>query len=130
MDPVTLIVAALAAGASAGAISALQDDVKDAVKSAYAKLRGLVKKKVAGNQAAEVALAEYDADPATWEAPLTAKLKQAGAADDADLVAAARALMDLVDQAGARAGKYSVTIKDSKGVQVGDNGFQINTFGA
>jgi hypothetical protein len=123
-------VAALAAGATTGALSGLQDDVKDAVKSAYAKLRGLAKKKVAGNQGAEVALAEYEADPETWGAPLTTKLKAVNAGDDADLVAAAKALMELVDQAGARAGKYNVTIKDSKGVQVGDNSFQINTFGA
>jgi hypothetical protein len=130
MDPVTLIVAALAAGASAGALSELQDDMKDAVGFAYAKLRGLVKKRVAGNHGAEVALAEYEADPTIWETPLTAKLEQVGAAGDADLVAAAKALMEMVDQAGTRAGKYNVTIKDSEGVQVGDNGFQINTFGA
>jgi len=128
MDPITLIVAALAAGASAGAISALQDDVKDAVTSAYAKLRGLVKRRVAGNQGAELTLAEYEVDPANWEAPLTAKLKQVGAADDADLVAAAKALMELVDQAGARVGKYNVTIKDAKGVQVGDGNVQVNRF--
>jgi hypothetical protein len=128
MDPISLIVAALAAGASAGALSALQDDVKDAVKSAYSKLRGLVKRRVAGNQSAELALAEYEVDPANWEAPLTAKLKQVGAADDADLVAAAKALMELVDQAGARAGKYNVTIKGAKGVQVGDGNIQVNRF--
>ena len=41
MDPITLIVTALAAGASGGAISALQDDVKGAVIAAYGTLRGL-----------------------------------------------------------------------------------------
>ncbi len=128
MDPITLIVAALAAGASTGAVSALQDDVKDAVKSAYAKLRGLVTKRVAGNQAAEVALAKYEANPKTWEAPLTDELTELGAGDDAALVAAAKALMELVDQAGARVGKYNVTIRDSKGVQVGDGNIQVNRF--
>jgi hypothetical protein len=128
MDPITLIVAAIAAGASTGAVSALQDDVTEAVKSAYAKLRGLVKKRVAGNPAAELTLAEYEADPANWEAPLAVKLKQVGAGDDAELVTAAKALMELVDQAGARAGKYNVSIKDSKGVQVGDGNIQVNRF--
>lgn len=128
MDPITLIVAALAAGASTGALSALQDDVKDAVKSSYSKLRGMLTKRVAGNPGAELTLAEYETDPATWEGPLTAKLKQVGAADDADLVAAAKALMELVDQSGARAGKYSVTIKHAKGVQVGDGNIQVNRF--
>jgi hypothetical protein len=64
--------------------------------------------------------------------PADRRTRRAGAADDADLVAAAEALMKLVDGDGdgdgARAGKYKVTIKDSKGVQVGDGGFQINHF--
>jgi hypothetical protein len=128
MDPITLIVAALAAGASTGALSALQDDVKDAVASAYAKLRGLVTKRVAGNQAAEVALAKYEANPKTWEAPLADELTELGAGDDPELVAAARALMELVDRVGAGDGKYNVTIKDSKGVQVGDGNIQVNRF--
>jgi hypothetical protein len=128
MDPVTLIVTALAAGASAGGISALQDDVKEAIKSAYVKLRGLAGKRVAGHPAAEMALAQYEAAPKTWEVPLTATLTEVGATDDADLVAAAKALMELVDKAGTRAGKYNVTIKDSKGVQVGDGDIQVNRF--
>jgi hypothetical protein len=128
MDPITLIVAALVAGAATGALDEVKDSAKAGVKAAYAKLRALAKRRVAGNQGAEVALAEIEADPDTWKAPLAAKLKQVGAADDADLVAAAKHLMELVDQAGARAGKYNVTIKDSKGVQVGDGNIQVNRF--
>jgi hypothetical protein len=130
MDPVTLIVAALAAGASGGAISALQDDVKGAVIAAYGKLRGLVAKRVAGNPGAELALTEYEADPEHWETPLTAKLTQLGAAGDTELVAAANALMELVDGVGARAGKYNVKVANSTGVQVGDGNVQFNNFGA
>jgi hypothetical protein len=128
VEPVTLIVAALAAGGSAGALSALQDDVGDAARAVYAKLRGLVEKRVAGNRGAELALAEYEADPMNWEAPLAAKLTQLGAADDADIVAAAGAVMGLIDSVGERSGKYNVTIEDSRGVQVGDQGFQVNAF--
>jgi hypothetical protein len=128
MDPITLIVAALAAGASAGAVDALKDSAKDAAQAAYAKLRGLVRQRVAGNPGAELALTEHEADPRTWEAPLSAKLAQAGAGNDEELVAAAQALMDLIDQAGAKAGKYNVTVRDSRGVQIGDHGFQVNTF--
>ena len=130
MDPITLIVAALAAGASGGAISALQDDVKGAVIAAYGKLRGLVAKRVAGNPGAELALTEYEADPEHWQTPLTAKLTRLGAADDTELVAAAKALMELVDSVGARVGKYNVTVANSRGVQVGDGNVQFNTFGA
>jgi hypothetical protein len=128
MDPITLIVAALAAGASAGTLSALQDDVKDVVATAYSKLRGLLMKRVAGNQVAEVALAQYEANPKAWEAPLADQLKQLGAGNDPDVLAAAQELMKLVDQVGARARKYNVTIKNAKGVQVGDGNIQVNRF--
>jgi hypothetical protein len=128
MDPITLIVAALAAGASAGAIDALKDEVKESVKAAYGRLHDLVKRRFRGNASAELILAEHHDDPKTYEAPLTKKLTEAGAADDSDLVAAARALMELLDSNGAKSGKYNVTIKGSKGVQVGDGNVQINSF--
>jgi hypothetical protein len=35
---------------------------------------------------------------------------------------------EIIDQAGAKSGKYNVTIKDSKGVQVGDGNVQVNNF--
>ena len=36
--------------------------------------------------------------------------------------------MDLIDAAGARAGKYNVTITGSQGVQLGDGNIQVNRF--
>ncbi len=128
MEPISLILTALVAGASAGALDALKDDVKDKAKAAYAKLRGLAGKRVAGNPTAEVALAQYQANPKVWEAPLSDELAKAGAASDTELVAAAKELMELLDQSGAKSGKYTVTIKDAKGVQIGDGNFQSNTF--
>lgn len=128
MDTTTLIVTALAAGASAGAIDGLSDDVRESVKAAYGRLHHLVKRCFRGNASAEVILYEHEADPKTYEAPLAKKLAEAGAHDDSDLVAAARALMELVDQEGAKSGKYHVVINDAKGVQVGDGNVQINRF--
>jgi hypothetical protein len=128
MDAITLIVTALAAGASAGTISALQDDVKDAVRDACTKLRGLAGKRVAGYPGAELALAKHEADPQTWQALLAAELAPAGAADDAELVAAAKVVMDLIDQAGVHVNKYNVTVSGSKGVQIGDSNVQFNSF--
>jgi hypothetical protein len=128
MDPVTLIVTALAAGASAGAIEALKDDVRDAAKRAYAKLRELAKKRVAGRPDGELALERHERAPQRWESVLAGELTEAGAASDADLVAAANALMELMDGDGARGGKYNVTIRNSQGVQVGDRNIQVNTF--
>ena len=128
MEPITLLVTALAAGASAGAIDALKDNAKEAAGAAYARLRGLARKRVAGRLDGELALERQEAAPQKWEAVLADELAAAGAANDAELMAAAKALMELIDQAGAKSGKYNVTIKDSKGVQVGDGNVQINSF--
>lgn len=128
MEPVTLILTALAAGTSAGVLDALKDDAKEKVKAAYGKLHGLVKNRVSGRPHGELALAEYESSPKKWEGLLTAELIEAGAAQDDDLVAAAKVLLELIDQSGAKSGKYNVTIKDSKAVQVGDGNFQVNKF--
>ena len=125
MDPVTLIVTALAAGAA----SALQDGASSAVTDAYARVKALVMRRFANRPKGELVLAEHEAAPQVWEAPLAAELSAAGAGGDADLVAAAQALMGLVDQAGSRSGKYVVAVRGSQGVQVGDRNTQTNTFG-
>ena len=126
MDQVTLIVTALAAGAA----SALQDGTSSVIKDAYARLKALVKKRFADRPDGELVLAKHEAAPRIWEAPLAAELSTAGAEGDADLVAAAQALMNLVDEAGPRSGKYAVTVRDSQGVQVGDRNTQHNIFGS
>ena len=79
-----------------------------------------------GNPSAEIILAEHAIDPNSFEAPLSKKLVEAGASEDADLVAAARALMEYLDHEGVESGKYHATIKGSKGVQVGDGNLQVN----
>lgn len=128
MEPITLIVTALAAGASSGAIEGLAGTVKENAKVTFAKLYEATRRRFEGNTSAEVILSEHQNDPAAYEAPLAMKLAGAGAADDTELLAAAKALMELVDQRGASSGKYDVTIKNSKGVQVGDGNTQFNKF--
>jgi hypothetical protein len=125
MDPVALIMTALAAGAA----SALQDGASAAVKDAYARVKALVMRRFAARPDGELVLARHEVAPQVWELPLAAELSAAGAAGDGDLVAAAQALMSLVDRAGSRSGKYVVAVNDSRGVQVGDRNTQTNTFG-
>ena len=126
MEPITLIVAALAAGTATGAT----ESVASAVKDAYASLRALVRKRLSGRPDGELVLARYETSPETWQAPLVAMLAEAGAEDDSGLVAAAQALMSLIDEAGALSGKYTVDTRGAYGVQVGDHNRQDNTFGA
>jgi hypothetical protein len=126
MDPITLIVTALAAGVASGAA----DATSAAVKAAYRRLRALVEKRFAGRPEAELVLAGHEDAPGTWQAPLAAELTETGADRDADLLAAAQALMSLIDEAGAHAGKYTVDVRGAHGVQVGDLGRQHNVFNA
>jgi hypothetical protein len=121
MDPVTLIVTALAAGAA----SALQDDAKSAVSAALARLRALAGKRLSARPAGQVVLAQHEQAPDVYGKPLEHELTQAGAAADPEMAAAARELMKLLSAAG----KYNVTVQDSSGVQVGDNNTQVNHFG-
>jgi hypothetical protein len=124
MDPITLIVTALAAGA----VSGITDSASSAVKDAYVKLTALVRKRLAGRPDAELVLARHEQAPQTWQAPLAAELGDAGADRDTGLVAAAQALLSLVDAAGASAGKYAVDVRGAQGVQVGDRNRQDNVF--
>ena len=125
MDPVSLIVAALAAGAAVG----LKDTASGAVKDAYEGVKALITRRVEGRRDGTLVLARFEEDPQAWERPLVAELTAAEAGKDADLVAAAQALIRLADEAGYRAGKYEVDLRGSQGVQVGDHNTQRNVFG-
>lgn len=125
MEPITLILAALALGAS----TARQDGMSAAARDAYVRLQTLAKKRFVGNPRAEVVLDEYESAPDVWEAPLRVELSAVAAERDAELVETAQALLGLVDRAGARSGKYIVTISGGQGVQVGDRNMQVNYFG-
>lgn len=125
MDPVTLILTALAAGAALGA----KRTASSAVQDAYGSLKALVKKRFAGRRDGELILARFEQAPDTWESPLAAELAAAGASTDADLVAAAQVLMSLADAVGSRAGTYCVQVYGGHGVQVGDHNTQHNSFG-
>ena len=126
MDPITLILTALAAGAALG----LKDTASAAVKDAYTALKALVKRRFGGRPEAELVLAQHERAPDIWQAPLRAELAEAGADSDPDLAEAAQALMRLIDPAGARAGKYTVDVRGSQGVQIGDHNRQDNVFNA
>src|ERR1700691_5303829 len=112
MDPITLIVTALAAGAALGA----QDTVSAMMKDAYAGLKALVKKRLGGGPGAELVVAKHEQSPETWQAPLMAELAETGADGDRDLIAAAQVLLDLLGRDEGRPGKYTVDARAAQGV--------------
>jgi hypothetical protein len=127
VDPVSLIVAALAAGASA----ALKETAGQAVKDAYGGLKSLLRRKLADEPAARSAIEKHDEAPEApeaWERPVREELTRTGLGDDEEVVRQAQELLALVDPEGARAGKYNVTISGGKGIVVGDHAQVTMTF--
>ena len=92
MDPLTLILAALTAGAAAGG----QALVTDAIKDTYTGLKTLIQQKFAGKPSAEVALTEHETDPKTWAAPLKKALAQEHVDQDPAIREAAQRLLDQI----------------------------------
>jgi len=126
VDPVTLLVTALAAGTAGG----LKDTATTAVKDTYAELKALVSRRFSGSPERELVLVQHERQPDVWQAPLSQALVDSGAAGDAVVVDAAQRLLALLDEAGTRAGKYTVDLRGAQGVQVGDRNTQANTFTA
>jgi len=112
MDPISLVLAALATGAAKAA--------GDAIPDAYTGLKALIKRKFQSNAAAAVVLEEYEKDPETYETPLKKKLTEAEVDRDADIVKAAEELLKQLEPEAAVAGKFNLQVSgDIKGI-VGD----------
>jgi hypothetical protein len=123
MDPVTLVITALAAGTALG----LKDTAASAVRDAYASLWARVRKRLAARPNGAMVLARHAEAPHTWEAPLAAELVAAGAAQDADLVTAALGLLRLVDEVGYRSGKYILDVPTAQNIQIGEHNTPHNS---
>jgi hypothetical protein len=124
MDPISLIIAALAAGAIAG----VKDTASQAVNDAYTSLKALLRRRFSGNRQAEAALDQAEQRPESGQALLAEHLRAADVDGDEELIEAARALLEQADPAGARAGKYNVHITGGKGIVVGDAANVTMTF--
>jgi|SRR5947209_2322751 len=126
MDPITLILTALTAGAASSA----KDTASQAVKDAYNGLKALIKKKFVGKPAAEVALVEHEKKPDVWKAPLEENLKETGIDQDQEIIATAQQLMKLVQPQQAALGKYNVQITGNvQGFAQGDYQQVTTNFG-
>jgi len=127
MEPVSMILAALAAGAAAAA----KDTASTAVKEGYEGLKALLKRRFAGDPGSEVALERYPDAPTVWQKPLEHALEETGAGEDEEIVQAAQALATVVDPQGAAAGKYTLNISGGtvQGLVQGDQNQVTQNFG-
>ncbi len=125
MDPISLILTALAAGAAGAA----KDTASQAVKDAYAGLKQLVQQHFAGKQHAEVALDGYEQDADTWQKPLQKAIEASGAPTDAALLQQAQQLMKLVQPQQYAQGKYNIQIGQAYGTVIGEHNTVNQRFG-
>jgi len=129
MEEIELIVAALAAGATAG----LSDTVAGAVKDAYVALRTAVARALSrrgGDQAraddeVEQLLRRDVEEPEVVRERLAELLRRAGADQDATVVAAAKQLRDELQANG---GQFRVRATTIYGNQTGFGNIQKNDF--
>ena len=126
MDPITLILGALAAGAAASA----QSVASDAIKDTYAGLKKLIQQRFAGNARAQAALTDHEDDPETYKLPLKKALQQEHADQDERIMQEAKRLMELLEPEEAAKGKFSnIRIGQAQGTILGDHANQTNYFG-
>ncbi|MBE9059079.1 hypothetical protein [Sphaerospermopsis sp. LEGE 08334] len=122
MEPISLILAALVAGATA----AVKDTAGQAVKDAYKGLKDLMKKKFEGDPVAQVLVDAKPEQIKDAEVLLKNSITKAGVDKDDAIIKAAEEIMKKEDPEGASTGKYD--LRGAKGVQVGNQNTQTNTF--
>ena len=98
MDPISMIVAALATGAAA----ALKDTAGNVIKDAYQGIKALIKRKYDG---VDLAPLEKKPESEAKRASVAEDLTDAGASDDQELLAQAKALVEAIEQHDAQAAK-------------------------
>jgi len=117
MDPVTIILAALTAGAAA----AMKDTTSIAIKDAYEGLKSLIKRKLAGKALAGAAVDAHALEPASAEAVLRPALQEAAADHDHELAEAAKALLAMADGDGSVRKRYTLQVTGNvQGMVQGD----------
>jgi hypothetical protein len=104
MDPTTLIVTALAAGARA----THRDGAPPALPDVHAELVTLARQRLSGRPNGGMVLRQHAEDPARWSRALAKALAAEGADGDAGLVRAAQAVLRLTDEAGSSRGTYAL----------------------
>ncbi len=126
MDPLTLILTALVAGAAAGTQSTAAEGIKDT----YHGLKALIQRKFAGKPDAELALLKHEEKPEVWKAPLKDALIETAADRDEEIIKEAQKLMALVNPQQAAIGKFNTQITGNvQGFVAGDNAQVTMTFG-
>ncbi|QKQ75366.1 hypothetical protein [Nostoc sp. TCL240-02] len=129
MEPISLIIAAL----GAGAIAATKETAGTAVKDAYQGLKALIKQRFVDQGKEDdsniVDKHEKKLDSEAFKALLQEELTNLGVDKDAEIIKLAQELLKQEKPEESAAGKYNTVFQgEVKGAQVGDRNTQTNTF--
>jgi hypothetical protein len=127
MEPISIILSALASGA----VASLKDTAAQAIKDGYNSLKQPLQRRLGGKPDAEMALAKYETEPKVWRAPLEQVLRQSGAEADSNVIEAARKLLEIIKSTPGAGSTYNTEIEGGvQGLVQGDNAQVAMTFGA
>jgi len=126
MDPISLVVAALVVGLTAG----ITDTAKTAVIDMYQAFKARLMPKVESNEDAKSALVALEKKPNSEGRQLAVKeeLTSLEVEKDTELIRLAQTFLEQVDQKGTEAGKYVITIQNAQGTVIGDQNTVRQTF--
>jgi len=126
VDPISVILAALTAGAAAAA----KETVGSAIKDAYAGLKSLIKEKLTGKALAGMAVDTHAAEPVPAEAILRPAFKEVAIDRENALLAAAEKLLAMADGDGSVRQRYVLQVAGNvQGVVQGDHANVTMNFG-
>ncbi len=128
MEPVSLIVGALAAGAVSGATKGLSESASAAAGRAWKRLHAAIASAFAGLPAAQQALTEFEGNPNGSSEPLAVAIRDTGVDHDDAVIALAKQVLDLAGSRLKDGPAHSLDLRGAQGVQIGPGGTQTNTF--
>ena len=107
MEPVSVIIAALVAGATAAA----KDTAEKTVKDAYEGFKTLIKRKFEGDSLAQGLVDAKPEEIEQVEELLKDKISQAGIDKDEEVIKVAEEIMKQEDPEGFQEGKYNTNVE-------------------
>ena len=113
MEPMTLILTALAQGAATVA----EKTAGQAIKDGYAGLKSLIKRKLGNAPEKVTALEQHESAPEVWEKPLEHALGTSEVDKDSEILELARKLLGEINPEAAAAGTYNVNITNGGKVE-------------
>ena len=126
MDPVTLVVTALATGL----ITGVGEAAKTVVKDMYESLKARLIQKTEQNENARAALTAVEKSPESTarQDVLKEELAKLELEKDAELIQLAKSILEQLDPKGVQAGKYNIIIHNAQGAIIGDANEVKQTF--